>query len=242
MSRTLPAEVVDHIVAKTGGVPLFTEELTKLILESDFLEESGNQYVLARPLASVTIPSTLQDSLMARLDKLGPAKEVAQLAAVIGREFTFQLLAAIAPLDEETLQTQLTSLVNAELVHQRGFFPRARFTFKHALVQDTAYASLLRTTRAQWHGRIADVLAAQFPEIAETDPGLLGASLHRSRASDSRRSATGRRRGCRLRSDPPITKRSTISARVWHSPRRSTNRSSATAWNLSFRFRSASPC
>ena len=171
--KTLPPEVVDHIVRKTGGVPLFTEELTKLILESDFLEESGNQYVLARPLASVTIPSTLQDSLMARLDKLGEAKEVAQLAAVIGREFTFELLAAIAPLDEETLQTQLSSLASAELVHQRGFFPRARFTFKHALVQDTAYASLLRTTRQQWHGRIADVLAAQFPEIAETDPGLL---------------------------------------------------------------------
>jgi class 3 adenylate cyclase/predicted ATPase len=171
--KTLPPEVVEHIVTKTGGVPLFTEELTKLILESDFLEESGSQYVLARPLASVTIPSTLQDSLMARLDKLGAAKEVAQLAAVIGREFTFKLLAAVAPLDEQTLQTQLSSLATAELVHRRGFFPRAKFTFKHALVQDTAYASLLRTTRGQWHGRIADVLAAQFAEIAETDPGLL---------------------------------------------------------------------
>ena len=171
--RTLPAEVVLHIVAKTGGVPLFTEELTKVILESDILEERGNEYVLAHPLASVTIPSTLHDSLMARLDKLGPAKEVAQLAAVIGREFGFQLLAAIAPLDEQTLQSELTTLVNAELVHQRGFFPRAKFTFKHALVQDTAYSSLLRATRQQWHGRIADVLASKFSQIAESEPALL---------------------------------------------------------------------
>lgn len=171
--RTLPAEVVSHIVVKTGGVPLFTEELTKVILESDILIASGDELKLARPLSSVIIPSTLQDSLMARLDKLGTAKEIAQLAAVIGREFTFQLLAAIAPLDDETLQAELTSLVNAELVHQRGFFPRARFTFKHALVQDTAYESLLRATRQQWHGRIADVLASQFPAIAESDPALL---------------------------------------------------------------------
>jgi class 3 adenylate cyclase/predicted ATPase len=172
-SRQLPQEVVDHIVTKTGGVPLFTEELTKLILESDILEQRENKYVLTCALASVTIPSTLQDSLMARLDKLGSAKEIAQLAAVIGREFSFRLLAAIAPLDEPTLQAELTRLVNAELVHQRGFFPRARFTFKHALVQDTAYASLLRSSRQQWHGRIAQVLSAQFPQVAESDPALL---------------------------------------------------------------------
>lgn len=171
--RRLPAEVVQHIVAKTGGVPLFTEELTKLILESDILKEVGNEYLLARPLSSVIIPSTLQDSLMARLDKLGPAKEVAQLASVIGRDFTFQLLAAIAPLDEKTLQTHLNSLVNSELLLQRGFFPRTKFTFKHALVQDTAYASLLRTNRQQWHGRIADVLTSKFPEIAQTDAVLM---------------------------------------------------------------------
>jgi len=171
--RRLPAEVVQHIVAKTGGVPLFTEELTKLILESDILKEVGNDYVLARPLSSMIIPSTLQDSLMARLDKLGPAKEVAQLASVIGRDFTFPLLAAIAPLDEKALQTHLNSLVNSELLLQRGFFPRTKFTFKHALVQDTAYASLLRTNRQQWHGRIADVLTSKFPEIAQTDSALM---------------------------------------------------------------------
>ncbi len=171
--RPLPSEVVDHIVAKTGGVPLFTEELTKLILESDILKASGKNLVLARPLDSIIIPNTLQDSLMARLDKLGPAKEIAQLASVIGREFTFPLLAAIAPLDEQTLQTHLSSLVNAELLHQRGFYPRAKFTFKHALVQDTAYASLLRSKRGQWHARIAEVLVEKFPQIAETDAALM---------------------------------------------------------------------
>ena len=144
-----------------------------MILESDLLQEEGEQYVLARPLGSESIPSTLHDSLMARLDRLGDAKEIAQLASVIGREFTFELLTAIAPLDEHALRDALTVLTSAELVHQRGFIPRARYTFKHALVQDTAYASLLRSTRARWHGRIADVMAAQFPRIAETDPGLL---------------------------------------------------------------------
>ncbi len=171
--RRLPTEVIDHIVAKTGGVPLFTEELTKLILESDVLKESGDSFVLTRPLNSINIPSTLQDSLMARLDKLGPAKDIAQLASVVGREFTFQLLSAIAPLDEQTLQAHLTSLVNAELVHQRGFYPRAKFTFKHALVQDAAYASLLRTTRQQWHAKIADALVSKFPDIAESDAPLM---------------------------------------------------------------------
>ena len=171
--RKLPQEVIEHIVNKTGGVPLFTEELTKLILESGILRETGNEFVLTRPLSSVSIPSTLQDSLMARLDKLGAAKEIAQLASVIGRDFTFSLLAAIAPLDEKSLQIQLTSLVNAELVHQRGFFPRAKFTFKHALVQDAAYASLLRSTRQLWHSRIADILASKFPDLAESDPALM---------------------------------------------------------------------
>lgn len=171
--RELPRAVVDHIVGKTGGVPLFTEELTKLILESDFLEPDGNRYVLARPLESLTIPSTLHDSLMARLDKLGRAKEVAQLAAVVGREFTFQLLSEVAPLGADTLRLELSTLVESELVQQRGFFPRTRYRFKHALVQDTAYDSLLRSTRAQWHGRIADVLESKFSRIAETDPALL---------------------------------------------------------------------
>ena len=171
--RKPPAEVVDHIIRKAGGVPLFTEELTKAILESDLLTELDGRWVLARPLDSVDVPGTLQDSLMARLDRLGGAKEIAQLASVIGREFSFQLLAAVAPLDEATLQAELTCLVDAELVHQRGFFPRAKFTFKHALVRDIAYGSLLRKARQQWHGRIAEVLESEFPQIVEAEPELL---------------------------------------------------------------------
>ncbi len=186
--RKLPPEVVSHIVAKTGGVPLFTEELTKVIMESGILEKSEDEYRLIRPLSSITIPGTLQDSLMARLDNLGAAKEVAQLASVIGREFTFQLLAAITPLDSDTLQAELTSLVTADLVHQRGFFPRARFTFKHALVQDTAYESLLRKTRQQWHGRIADVLISRATQMGESSPELL--AHHYTEAGRTRRSVS----------------------------------------------------
>lgn len=171
--QELPEEVIDHIVNKTGGVPLFTEELTKLILDADFMEQKDGRYVLAKPLDAVKIPSTLQDSLMARLDMLGPAKEIAQLASVIGREFNYQLLAEVAPLDDETLKAELTNLVEAELLQQRGFFPRAHYRFKHALVQDTAYESLLRATRRQWHGRIAEALSSTFQRTADTDPALL---------------------------------------------------------------------
>jgi TOMM system kinase/cyclase fusion protein len=171
--RTLPAEVVSHIVDKTGGVPLFAEELTKVILEADILQDAGDEYVLTRPLSEVSIPATLHDSLMARLDKLGSAKDIAQLASVIGREFPFPLLADVAPLATETLEEELTRLVDAELIHRRGFIPRARFSFKHALMQDAAYESLLRKTRQQWHGRIAEVLEQDFAEIRDTQPEVL---------------------------------------------------------------------
>lgn len=171
--RTLPSEVIQHIVTKTGGVPLFAEELTKVILESRILEEFENEYRLVKPLTSISIPNTLQDSLMARLDSLGSAKEVAQLASVIGRDFTYHLLAAITPMDTDTLEAELTRLVNSDLIHQRGFFPRARFTFKHALMQDAAYESLLRKTRQQWHGRIADMLVSRPSIGGESSPELL---------------------------------------------------------------------
>ena len=171
--RKLPHEVIQHIVTKTSGVPLFAEELTKLILQSQILEECGTEFRLVKPLSSISIPSTLQDSLMARLDMLGSAKELAQLASVIGRDFTYSLLAAITPLDTETLEAELTKLVNSDLIHQRGFFPRARFTFKHALVQDAAYESLLRKTRQQWHERIADTLVSRPRISGESSPELL---------------------------------------------------------------------
>ena len=171
--KTLPAEVVQHIVAKTDGVPLYVEELTKMLLASALLREEADQYVLTGPLRTVAIPDTLQDALMARLDQLNRAKEVAQLGAVLGREFAYELLQAIAPQDEDTLQAGLAQLVAAELLYQRGRPPRARYMFKHALIQDAAYASLLKSTRQQVHQQIAQVFEARFPALVETQPELV---------------------------------------------------------------------
>jgi predicted ATPase len=165
--------VVHHIVAKTDGVPLYVEELTKMLLESALLREEADQYVLTGPLRTVAIPDTLQDALMARLDQLNTAKEVAQFGAVLGREFAYKLLQAIAPQDEATLQAGLAQLVAAELLYQRGRPPLARYIFKHALIQDAAYASLLKSTRQQVHQQIAQVLEARFPTLVETQPELV---------------------------------------------------------------------
>ena len=171
--KTLPADVVEQVLAKTDGVPLFVEELVKMILESGLVREDAGHYVLTGPLPPLAIPSTLHDSLMARLDRLSTARELAQLGAVLGREFSYELLQAVALVDETTLQQGMRQLVDAELVYQRGLPPRNRYVFKHALIQDAAYQSLLKSTRQQYHQRIAQVLAERFPEIAETQPELL---------------------------------------------------------------------
>jgi class 3 adenylate cyclase/predicted ATPase len=171
--RALPAELVEQIVAKTDGIPLFIEELTKAVLESGLVVLEGDRHVLARPLAELAIPETLHDSLTARLDRLGPVKEVAQVAAVIGREFSYELLAAIAQLPEEELQSALRQLCAAELIFGRGQPPDAVYAFKHVLVQETAYNAVLRERRAELHGRIAHTLAADFPEILENRPELI---------------------------------------------------------------------
>ena len=171
--KTLPAEVVQYIVAKTDGVPLYVEELTKMLLASPLLREEADQYVLTGPLHAVAIPDTLQDALMARLDQLNRAKEVAQLGAVLGREFAYELLQAIAPQDENALQEGLAQLVAAELLYQRGRPPRARYIFKHVLIQDAAYTSLLKSTRQQVHQQIAEVFEARFPALVETQPELV---------------------------------------------------------------------
>ena len=171
--KPLQAEVVQQIVAKTDGIPLFVEELVKTILESGLVREEAEQYVLSGPLPPLAIPTTLQDALMARLDRLAAVKEVAQLGAVLGREFAYTLLRAVTPLEEPTLQQSLAQLVEAELLYQRGHPPQATYLFKHALVQDAAYQSLLRSTRQQSHQRIAQVLEAQFPNVVETQPELL---------------------------------------------------------------------
>jgi predicted ATPase len=154
-------------------VPLFVEELTKMVLESGLLHEGEDRYTLPGLLPSLAIPATLHDSLMARLDRLGPVKAVAQLGATIGRTFAYDLLRAVAALDEVPLQQGLRQLMEAELVYQRGLPPQATYTFKHALIQDAAYQSLLRSTRQQYHQRIAQVMEAQFADVAELQPELL---------------------------------------------------------------------
>jgi predicted ATPase len=165
--------VVQQIVAKTDGIPLFVEELVKTILEAGLVQEDEGRYVLTGPLPPLAIPATLQDALMARLDLLASVKEVAQLGAVLGREFAYEVLRAVSPLDEGALQRSLVQLVEAELLYQRGIPPQAIYLFKHALVQDAAYQSLLRSTRQQYHQRIAQVLEAHFPDTANTQPELL---------------------------------------------------------------------
>jgi predicted ATPase len=136
--RALPTEVLAQILAKTDGVPLFVEELTKTILESGLLREVGEHYALTGPLPPLAIPSTVQDSLMARLDRLAPVKEVAQFGAALGREFAYDLLAAVAPLRDQGLEEALEQLVKAGLLFRQGQPPEARYRFKHALVQDAA--------------------------------------------------------------------------------------------------------
>jgi tetratricopeptide (TPR) repeat protein len=172
-NQVLPPEIVEQIAAKTDGVPLFIEELTKMVLESDLLQGSENRAPLSAPLLPLVIPATLQDSLMARLDRLGPVKAVAQWGATIGRTFAYDLLRAVADLDEADLQQGLRQLVEVELVYQQGIPPQAAYTFKHALIQDAAVQSLLRSTRQQYHQRIAQVMEAQFADVVETQPELL---------------------------------------------------------------------
>jgi predicted ATPase len=171
--KPLPQEVLAQIVEKTDGVPLFVEEMTKAILESGHLKETDGHYELTGSFSTFAIPVTLQDSLMARLDRLVTAKAVAQYAAVIGRQFSYELLQAVSQVDEVMLQHELGRLVEAEIVYQRGVPPQALYTFKHALIQDAAYQSLLKSTRQQYHQRIAQGLEARFPETAETQPELL---------------------------------------------------------------------
>ena len=171
--KALPTEVLQQILAKTDGVPLFVEELTKMVLEAGLLQEWDDRYELTSPLPPLAIPATLHDSLMARLDRLATVKGLAQLGATLGREFSYELLRAVSPWDEATVQRGLHQLVEAEFLYQQGLPPQTTYVFKHALIQEAAYQSLLKSTRQQYHQRIAQVLAEQFPETAETQPELL---------------------------------------------------------------------
>jgi len=171
--QALPPEMLQQLLAKTDGIPLFVEELTKTVLESGWLRTAQDRYDLAGALPPLAIPTSLHDALMARLDRLSAVKSVAQLGATLGRQFPYALLQAVSQLDETTLQRALEQLVQAELLYQQGVPPQATYLFKHALIQDTAYQSLLKSTRQQYHQRIAQVLEEQFLETAETRPELL---------------------------------------------------------------------
>lgn len=171
--KSLPTEVVEQIASKTDGVPLFVEELTKMVLESDFLQEESERYALVGPLPNLAIPTTLQDSLMARLDRLAPVREIAQLGATLGREFSYELIKVVCTLPEADLQQALAVLVEAEILYQRGILPNAEYTFKHALIQDAAYQSLLKSRRQHYHEQIARTLTAYVSVSGDIHPELL---------------------------------------------------------------------
>jgi predicted ATPase len=171
--KKLPPDITREIVGKTEGVPLFVEELTRMVLESGLLLEQDGRYELTSSLPSLAIPSTLYESLMARLDRLGTAKEVAQLAATIGKEFSYDLLRAVSPLDETKLTGALNRLVDAELLDQHLLSFQRSYSFRHALIRDAAYESLLRSKRRQYHGQVAAALQESFPEIVNANPELI---------------------------------------------------------------------
>ena len=171
--KALPKELADQITERSDGVPLFIEELTKAVLESGALVDVGDRYMATRPLPSAAIPTTLEGSLLARLDRLASARETAQIGAALGRRFSHELIEAVAAMPPQQLEDSLTRLEIAELIFRRGRPPDAEYTFKHALVQNAAYGSLLRSKRQQLHGRIVTILESQFPEIVVAQPGLL---------------------------------------------------------------------
>ena len=175
--KALPGALLEQILTRTDGVPLFVEELTKSILESGELTEGGDHYDYAGPARSVTIPATLRDSLMARLDRFMPVKEIAQIGAAIGREFSYELITAVAPMPQAQLDDALAQLIESGLAFRRGTPPDAIYTFKHALVQDAAYDSLLKSRRQELHAKIARVIEQRFPSIKATEPEVLAHHL-----------------------------------------------------------------
>ena len=171
--KPLPLALREELVARTGGIPLFVEAVTRTVMEAGILRELDDRYELTGPLPPGLIPATVQDSLMGRIDRLGADRNVAQLAATIGRESSFELLQAVLGKPTEALAHALRRLVELELVSESGVPPASTYTFRHALIQDAAYESLLRKTRQEFHSRIAEVLINRFPDIAETKPELL---------------------------------------------------------------------
>jgi class 3 adenylate cyclase/predicted ATPase len=171
--KALPREIAEQIIERTDGVPLFIEELTKTVVESGIVTTIGDRHEAARALVPLAIPTTLQASLLARLDRLAPTREVAQVAAAVGRQFSHELISAVAGMPQQQVDSALAQLVTAELIFRRGTPPDAEYTFKHALVQDAAYGTLLRSRRQGLHAHIATVMERRFPEAASTRPELL---------------------------------------------------------------------
>ena len=171
--KALPGDLLEQVLNKTDGVPLYVEELTKSILESGQLTEANDRFDYAGASHSITIPATLRDSLMARLDRYAPVKEVAQIGAAIGREFSYEIMTAVAPISETLLADALAQLTDSGLAFRKGSPPEAVYTFKHALIQDAAYDSLLKSRRQTLHAKIAEAIEEHFPKLKETEPEVL---------------------------------------------------------------------
>ena len=171
--KALPKEIADQIIDRTDGVPLFIEELTKTVVESGILTEAGDHYAVAEPVTPLAIPLSLHASLLARLDRLAPTREVAQIGATLGRSFSHELISAVAGMPQQQIDSALAQLVTAELIFRRGMPPDAEYSFKHALVQDAAYSTLLRSRRQQLHARIATTIESHFPDIAAAQPEIV---------------------------------------------------------------------
>ena len=202
--KALPKEIADQIIDRTDGVPLFIEELTKTVVESGIVTEAGDHYAVAGPMAPLAIPTSLHASLLARLDRLAPTREVAQIGAALGRSFSYELISAVAGMPQQKLDEALEQLASAELIFRRGMPPDAEYTFKHALVQDAAYSTLLRSSApaAAWP-HCHDAWKSNSPRSSAAQPAAHGAALRRSRPEreGSRLLAQGRSAGGRAFSD-----------------------------------------
>jgi len=179
--KSLPDDLLAQIVAKTDGVPLFVEELTKSLMETGQLTEVGNRFEYADTAHAITVPETLRDLLTARLDRSAPVKEIAQIGAAIGREFRYELIAAVAPFGKAQLDDSLTQLTDSGLAFRRGTPPEAVYIFKHALVQDAAYDSLLKSKRQELHSKIARAIEERFQDIRDNEPEVLAQHLTEAR-------------------------------------------------------------
>ena len=202
---SMPQQLVDQIIEKADGVPLFIEELTSSTLSAP-LRTRGTFERTEQP-ALLRVPETLSDALMERLDRVAPSRRVAQIAAVIGREFSYDLLSAASRIDEEDMQSALSLLEQADIIYRVGISPFVRFAFKHVLLRDAIYNSLLRSKRQQIHADIAAILEHDFPELAENQPEVLALSLSRSGQSPTGHSLLVRSPGNARSRIPPTSKR-----------------------------------